>query len=39
LQLIFCARLLRLEMSPISKHPNFKNLCPPQLFKCPFRIA
>jgi hypothetical protein len=25
-------RLLRLEMSPISKHPNFKNLWQPQLF-------
>jgi hypothetical protein len=29
----------RLEMSPISKHPNFKNLWQPQLFKCSFRIA
>jgi hypothetical protein len=32
-------RPLRLEMSPISKHPKLQNLWPPQLFQCPFRIA
>jgi hypothetical protein len=32
-------RPLRLKISPISKHPNFKNVWQPQLFKCSFRIA